>query len=190
MKQILVEGFDYHDLVGQIFPEISVDEYSAKMGSDDNIVTLAFTVKGKAVGEDLSDWFERGYIWVLDAQVSEGEITPGKYLVFVEIDRRMAVPERIVQLIEDLETLTDMPLSEWTIEVDDEKHKNPTVEVLKSKIILSPHQYREKYGTEEEQEKKDDNKIDEMKNLSGLDPSKKFKEPDSLLKDFIAKAGL
>lgn len=187
MKKILVEGFNYHDLVDQIFPKISVDEYSAKMGSDDDIVTIAFTVKGKAVGEDLSDWFERGYIWVLDAQVSEGEISTGKYLVFVEIDRRTAVPERIVQLIEDLETLTDLPLSEWTIEIEDEEY-NVTPEILREKIILSPHEYREKYGTEEE--KKEDNKIDEMKNLSGLDSGKKFKEPDSLLKDFIAKAGL
>ncbi len=98
-KRILNEGLDYHDLVGQMIPEVTVDEYAAKMGEDDEIVTLAFTVKGKQVGEDLSDWFERGYDWVLDAQVSDGELVPGKYLVFVEMNRRTSTPERIIELL-------------------------------------------------------------------------------------------
>ena len=89
MSNILNEGFDYHDLVNQIIPEITIDEYAAKMGDDDEIVTLAFTVKGNQVGEDLVDWFERGYDWVLDAQVSEGEVKPGQYLVFVEMNREL-----------------------------------------------------------------------------------------------------
>jgi hypothetical protein len=72
------------------------------MGKDSEIVTLAFTVKSEAAGNDLSDWFERGYDWVLDAQVSEGEIKPGQYLVFVEMNRRSSVPKRIIELLEDL----------------------------------------------------------------------------------------
>lgn len=185
MKKILNEGLDYRDLVGQVIPEVTVDEYAAKMGSDDDIVTLSFMVKGEAVGNDLVDWLERGYSWILDAQTSEGEVTPGKWLVFVEMDRRSNVPERIIQIIEDLETLTDIELDEWTIIVDDEKLK-PEVGTLKSKMILSPHLYREKHGSEDDEE----DKINEMRNLSGLKSKKKSVEPDSLLKDFIAKAGL
>lgn len=158
MKKFLNEGFDYHDLVNQIIPEVQVDEYSAKMGSDDEIVTLSFTVKGRQVGEDLVDWFERGYDYVLDAQVSDGEITSGKYLVFVELNRRSTVPERICELIDDMVTLTDLPLKEWTIKVDDEPY-DADVEQLKSVIVLSPHQYR----MENEEE------INEMRNLSGLE---------------------
>lgn len=183
MKKILVEGFDYHDLVDQIVPEIEVDEYSAKMGSDDDIVTVSFTVKGQQVGEDLVDWLERGYTWILDAQVSEGEVKPGNWLVFVEMDRRTSVPDRIIEMIEDLETLTDLKLDEWTIKIDDESYK-PEVNILKSKIILSPHLYREKHGIEDEEG------LNEMRNLSGISIKKKFNNPDNLLKDFIAKAGL
>ena len=183
MKKILVEGFDYHDLVDQVIPEVEVDEYSAKMGSDDDIVTVSFTVKGQQVGDDLVDWLERGYPWILDAQTSEGEIRPGQWLVFVEMDRRTSVPARIIQMIEDMETLTDLSVDEWTIIVDEEKLK-PDEAVLKSKIILSPHLYREKHGIEDEEG------LNEMRNLSGIDSKKKFKEPDNLLKDFISKAGL
>lgn len=189
MREVLVEGLNYRDLLDQVVPEVSVDEYSAKMGSDDDIITLAFTVKGKTVGEDLSNWFERGYEWVLDAQVSEGEVRPGKYLVFVEMERRTSAPDRIIQMIEDLETLTGLALDDWTIIVDDTEYENIQADILKSNLILSPHQYREIHGSEDEEEQ-EDIKIDEMKNLSGLESSKKFKEPDSLLKDFVAKAGL
>lgn len=184
MKQQLVEGLDYRDLVNQIVPQISIDEYAAKMGSDDDIVTLSFIVKGNQVGDDLVEWFERGYDWILDAQTSEGEISPGKNLVFVELDRRSSVPERIVQMIEDLETLTDLKLKDWKVVIDDEEYKlDPTI--IKSKVILSPHLYRQKHGTED---KEDD--LNEMRNLSGIDSKKKHKEPDNLLKDFVAKAGL
>ncbi len=185
MKQILVEGFDYLDLLNQIEPKVTVDEYAAKMGSNDDVVTLAFTVKGHQVGDDLSDWFERGYNFILDSQVSEGEIRPGKYLVFVEMDRRSTVPERIVQILDDLETLTDLPLEDWKVIIDDEEYE-PTEEIIKSKMILSPHRYREVFGDEDENEEK----IDEMKNLSGINPKKKFKDPDTELKNYIAKAGL
>jgi len=175
----LFEGFDHKDLENQVMPTISVDEYSAKMGSDDEIVTLAFTVKGELASNDLVSWFERGYSWVLDAQVSEGEITFGKYLVFVELDRRSKVPERIVELVEDLQTLTSIPRKDWTVTVDDEDY-DCDEEQLRQVIILSPHLYRQKQETE----------LNEMREISGIQTHNVFQEKDSLLKDFISKAGL
>jgi len=93
----LFENLDHHDLIGQIIPIVSVDEYAAQAGSDDEIVTIAFTVKGDQASQDLCDWFERGYDWILDAAVSEGEYTPGRNLVFVEIPRRTTTPARIIE---------------------------------------------------------------------------------------------
>ena len=110
MSKILNEGLDYHDLEGIVIPRLTVDEYAAQMGKDSEIVTIAFIVKNKQAGEDLSDWFERGYDFVLDAQVSDGELSSGKYLVFVEMNRRTTVPERIITLLDDLETLTALPV--------------------------------------------------------------------------------
>jgi len=179
MTRILTEGFDYRDLQGQIDPTISVDEYAANMGDDDEIVTLAFTVKGQQASEDLVDWFERGYDFILDSEVSDGQVSKGKYLVFVEMNRRTAVPERIVELIEDLQTLTDLPLEDWTITVDKKDYK-PDVYQLRNVIILSPSKYRQMH----------DEDLNEMRNTAGLDHQKVFKEQDSLLRDFISKAGL
>lgn len=179
MSRIINEALDYHDLVNMVVPIITVDKYEAKLGEDDEIVTITFTVKGKQVGDDLVDWLERGYDYILDAQTSEGEVSPGKWLVFVEMDRRTKVPERIVEMIEDMVTLTDLPLKDWTVIVEEEEYE-VDVGILKSKLILSPHQYRQIKETD----------LNEMRELSGLQPKNIFTEKDNLLKDFIAKAGL
>lgn len=181
MKQILNEGLDYMDLEGQLLPRISVDEYSAKMGKDSEIVTVAFTVKSEAAGNDLVDWLERGYNFVLDASLSEGEITPGKHLVFVEMNRRTTVPERIVEMLNDLETLTGMTAKDYTVEIDDEDY-DADEGILKQKIILSPKDYR----VEEEREEE----LNEMRTVAGLETTKIHNTQDIELKNFKAIAGL
>ena len=182
-KTILNEGLEYHDLEGQMLPIVTVDEYAAHMGNDSEIVTLAFTVKSEAAGNDLVDWFERGYDWVLDAQVSEGEVKPGQYLVFVEMNRRSSVPKRIIELLDDLETLTAVPVKDWTIVVDDEEH-SPEEDVLKQVITISPHDYRETEEVEEEE-------INEMRERAGLEVKAIHADKqDADIKAFKSMAGL
>jgi len=175
----LNENLDHHDLVGQITPTISIDEYAAQAGSDDEIITLAFTVRGDQASQDLSDWFERGYDWILDAAVSDGEYIPGKNLVFVEIPRRSTAPARIIELIEDLETLIDIPLTEWTVKFNGEEY-DADAEQLKSLLMLSPHDYR--IAHEED--------LNEMREIAGLPAKNVHGKQDALLRDFLAKAGL
>ena len=183
MSKILNEGLDYHDLEGIVIPRVTIDEYAAQMGKDSEIVTLAFIVKNKQAGEDLSDWFERGYDFVLDAQVSDGELSSGKYLVFVEMNRRTTVPERIVTLLDDLETLTDIPLKDWTVIVDDEEYE-PDIEVLEQVITISPHQYREEVEPDEEE-------LNEMRERAGLEVKALHADKqDADIKAFKAMAGL
>ena len=182
-KTILNEGLDFHDLEGQMIPTVTVDEYAAHMGNDSEIVTLAFTIKSEAAGNDLVDWFERGYDFVLDAQVSEGEVKPGQFLVFVEMNRRSSVPKRIIELLDDLETLTAIPVKDWTIVVDEEEH-SPEEDILKQVITISPHDYRETEEVEEEE-------INEMRERAGLEvkPIHTDKQ-DADIKAFKAMAGL
>ena len=182
-KTILNEGLDYHDLEGQMIPTVTVDEYAAHMGNDSEIVTLAFTIKSEAAGNDLVDWFERGYDFVLDAQVSEGEVKPGQYLVFVEMNRRSSVPKRIIELLDDLETLTAIPVKDWTIIVDEEEH-SPEEEVLKQVITIIPHDYREEVEVEEEE-------LNEMRERAGLEVKVIHADKqDAEIKAFKSMAGL
>jgi hypothetical protein len=180
-KRIINEGLDYLDMVDQIEPTVSVDEYAAKMGKDSDIVTLAFIVKSEAAGNDLVDWFERGYDWILDSSISDGELSPGRYLVFVEMKRRTKVPERIVELIDDLETLTELTPNDWTISINDEDY-DADPEVLKQVITISPHEYREENEDEEE--------LNEMRRRAGLETVNLYGKPDSEIQAYIAMAGL
>jgi hypothetical protein len=180
MKKIINEGLDYHDLAGQMDPVITVDEYAANMGKDSEIVTISFVTHSEAAGNDLADWFERGYDYVLDAEVSEGEISPGRYLVFIEMNRRSTVPARIIELINDLETLTDLPLKDWTIKIDDEEYE-PDEAVLKQKITISPHEYRKNVENEEE--------LNEMREIAGI-PTKPVHQQDEYIRTIKSMAGL
>ena len=179
MNKLLTEGIDFKDFVGQILPTISIDEYEARTGTDDETVTVAFIVKGKTASQDLAAWFEKGYDYVLDAQVSKGEVSRGKHLVFVEMERRIKTPERIIELLEDLETLTALELSDWTIEINDTEI-NADVGEIKSQLIVSPSEYR----------KNKEEDLNEMRKLSGVEPHQIFTEQDFEIKNFKAMAGL
>jgi hypothetical protein len=178
---IIKESLDYMDMVGQIEPKVSVDEYAAKMGPDHEVVTLSFIVKSSLAGEDLVSWFEKGYDFVLDASTSEGELAPGKYVVFVEMDRRSKVPQRIIEMLTDLETLTDMPVNEWQVKIDDEEYP-VSEDIIREKVILNPNVYKA--------EKNKDNELNEMRKAAGLEPKKLYDSKDALLKNFIMAAGL
>ena len=186
MTKILSEGLDYHDLEGQLEPVVSVDDYAAHMGEDCDIVTLAFIIRSERAGQDLVDWFERGYDWVLDAQVSEGELRPGRYVIFVEMARRTTVPERIIELLEDMITLTDIPLKDWTVKIDDEEY--PAEEdVLRQVIVLSPHAYREE---SEEVDNETEEGLNEVRVAAGLPVKNIYNADDTEMKNFKAIAGL
>ena len=178
--KIINEGLDYHDMKGQIDSKVTVDEYAAKMGKDSDIVTVTFQTNSRLAAEDLVSWLEIGYDYILDASVSDGEIEPGKFLVFVEMKRKHSVPKKIVEILEDLKTLTDMDLEDYTIVVDEQKYK-PDIDKLKEVIILSPFDYskiKEKEG-----------ELNEMRQIAGLE-SKKIYEEDTYIKNIKSMAGL
>ena len=66
---------------------IEIDSYKSKMGNDADIVTLAFSIHGNEPAKDLENFIEKGYPFVLDADVTSGEQSDGTYKVFVEIER-------------------------------------------------------------------------------------------------------
>jgi len=179
-KKIINEGLDYHDMIGQVTPDITVDEYKAKMGKDSDVVTLTFKVNSKLAGQDLTTWLETGYDYVLDASVSDGEIKPGQYLVFVEMDRRSSVPKRIVEILEDLKTLTDLSVEDYKIRIDDSVYQ-ADIETLKKAIITSPIEYKKS--------KEKDKDLNEMRNLANLD-SKIIHDNDAYIKYIKSMAGM
>lgn len=168
------------DMKDQVENLVTVDEYAAKMGKDKDIVTVTFTTNSKLAAQDLVTWFERGYDFVLDASVSDGELEPGKWLVFVEMDRRSKVPNRIITLLSNLETLTDLKLKDWVIEVEGEECKADE-DVIREKMVLNPNEYK--------MEKETDEELNEMRLRAGLDVKTTYVE-DEYIKNLKAIAGM
>lgn len=179
-NKILNEGLDYHDLKGQLEPKLTVDEYAAKMGKDSDIVTITFIVNSKLAANDLVNWLEIGYDYILDASISDGEIEPGKWLVFAEMKRRTSVPKRIIEILNDLETLTDIKTKDYTIQVNDEDY-SADEEALSKVIQLSPHEYRKNKEHQEE--------LNEFRKIANI-PSKNMFEDNEYKKYLKSLAGL
>ena len=192
--KILNETLDYGDFKGEMEPTVSVDEYSAKMGKDKDIVTLAFTVNSKQCGEDLTSWLETGYDYILDSAVSDGEVDKGQWLVFAEMNRRTSVPERIVEVLEDLEGLTSFKLDDWKIKVNDKIYKADK-DALSNVIELSPKEYA-RLKRKEEKEEKAGEELNQMRDIANLERpvDTSAEEPvqpmDTELKEFVNRAGL
>lgn len=96
---------DLHDLVLPIF---EVDSYKSKMGEDEDIVVVSFSVKENQAAKDLVDFIEKGYDFVLDADATTGEIDTGMYKVFVEIERNRYVNKQIMEILDGVGKIANM----------------------------------------------------------------------------------
>lgn len=147
----LFEGLDHGDLKRLITPVLSIDQFKSKMGNDSDIIVLGFIVNGKEPARDLMSFIERGYDWVLDADISSGELDDGQYFVFVEFERSIEAPENINALVEDILNLTEQDIDEWTFEYrKDKRDKKISVNELANSMPLTPNAYRANFGSEEE----------------------------------------
>ena len=100
----LREG-DLRDMMDNVF---EIDSFASKMGADKDIVTLSFSLKEKAPADDLMNFLERGYGFILDADVTTGEQSDGTYKVFVELQRNKDVHENILEIINGVKNLSEM----------------------------------------------------------------------------------
>ena len=166
----LFEGLESGDLKRLIHPELHIDEFRSKLGDDEDVVVVSFKVDTKEPANDLVAFIEKGYDWVIDADISSGEIDDGSYIVFVEIDRDSQAAENIMSLMEDLMNVTDQDISDWRVRYY-KAHKETTLslEALEKLIPSTPEEYRRLYGQEE---------IDKIKTAAGVDVDTKAPKND------------
>lgn len=128
---------DLRDLVYHI---MEIDSYKSKMGSDQDIITMSFSVKTKEAADDLESFLEKGYDFVLDADATSGETSDGTYKVFVEIERHKDAPGQILEIANGIKNLCDMDnlkfryYKNWRSVAVDEKN-------LAEMIPVDPDQY-------------------------------------------------
>lgn len=157
---MLSEGLEKNDLKRLVKPELHIDEFQSKMGKDEDIIVLSFKVNGRAPANDLVNFIEKGYEWVVDADISAGEMDDGDFLVFVECDRTPESADEIIKMLADVTKLTDQNLEDWKLQF----RSNPnlvdaTTENIQSNLALTAQDYIARHG---------DKKLDEMRTAAGV----------------------
>lgn len=99
-------GLRQHDLKDLVEKVFEIDSFKSKMGDETNIVTISFSLSTKEAADDLANFYERGYDFILDADPTSGEQRDGTYKVFVEIERDKDIHQNIVDMLHGLEQLT------------------------------------------------------------------------------------
>lgn len=174
----LFEGLQYKDLEGILKPTIHVDEFSSKMGDDEDVIVLSFFVRDKQAAKDLVSWFEKGYDFVLDADRSPGELKPNRYLVYVELRRRSSVPQKIQELLDDLNTLTEFEPSDWMVHYNDGRFEW-NEDTFAQQVPLTPDAYRQQHQGD----------LNEWRTAAGI-PERRIHEVRRDLQDLQAAAGI
>jgi hypothetical protein len=153
MNNIINEGLRPKDLENLVFPIFEVDSFKSKMGEDPDVCVISFYVKERQPARDMMEFIEKGFNFVLDADVSSGENNKGDYHVFVELNRTPKIVEQIEDVIYGLKKLTG--IDSWKFKY----HKSKDIlevskENLSKNIPLSPKLYEERIVK---------NKVEEMK---------------------------
>ena len=175
----LSESLAFKDLDGLMKPTIHVDEFSSKMGDDDDIIVVSFFVRDPQAAKDLMNWFEKGYDFVVDADRSPGEIKPNRYLVYVELRRRSTAGGHVEQLLNDLNTLTEFDVDDWSMH-----YKGKDVpfsrDTFDSMVPLSPRAYRDRYERD----------LNEVRSAAGLPVVASYDRRDPALQSIQSAAGI
>jgi hypothetical protein len=175
----LSESLAFKDLDGLMKPTIHVDEFSSKMGDGDDIIVVSFFVRDQQSAKDLMNWFEKGYDFVVDADRSPGEIKPNRFLVYVELRRRSTAGGHVEQLLNDLNTLTEFDVDDWSMHY---KGKNVPFsrDTFDSMVPLSPRAYRDRYERD----------LNEVRVAAGLPVVVNYDRKDPALQSIQSAAGI
>ncbi len=159
-NQIIAEGLEAGDLARLIHPELHIDEFKSKLGDDEDVIVISFKVDGKEPATNLVAFIEKGYSWVIDADLSSGEMDDGSYIVYVELDRNSDANQNIIDLVNDILNLTEQELSDWRVRYyKAHKERELSIEALNDLVPTSPEQYVKLYGQQD---------IDQLKTAAGL----------------------
>lgn len=126
----LLEGLRTSDLKHCISELFNIDRYSSKMGEDQDVVVINFTARDKNSASDLMEFIEKGFPFILDADMSTGEEYNGKYQVFAEIQRTRNIGEQIELLMNGVSQLCDC--FNWQFQYQKENKK---IEFSRENII-------------------------------------------------------
>lgn len=181
----LRENLEHDDLARLVHDELHIDDFKSKLGADKDICVISFKIAGKEPALDLINFLEKGFDFIIDADVSSGEMNDGDYVAFVEIERGDELPQQIYDMIDILGNVTGQKCQDWRVRYYHDRQDHPLeVDVLKNLIPLSAGEYLRRFPEEEP-----DREIDKVRTAAGL--KSKIKAPKNDFTDQLkAAAGI
>ncbi len=185
----LFEGMEAGDLKRLLSNIVGIDKYVSKLGDDEDVIVLSFEVGGKEPATDLMNFVERGYDWVLDADVSSGELDNGSYITFIEMERDKNAPKNILELAEDICRLSEQKIDEWEFNYHkDSRHFPLDIQNLKKVIPLNAKDYNIKHPDPDDEEFNKD--LEAMMETARVPIKKKNHSRDDDMDRLRSRAGL
>jgi hypothetical protein len=133
-------GLRENDLKHMLHNVFEIDSFKSKMGDDQDIVTMSFSLRDKAPADDLVKFLEGGYSFILDADATAGEQSDGTYKVFVELERNRHVHEHIYEVLDGVKKISGVDNLKFRY-YKNFKSKDATMENLDTHIPKDPNNY-------------------------------------------------
>jgi hypothetical protein len=133
-------GLRAGDLREMIYEIFEIDSFASKMGDDQNIITLSFSIKTKEAADDLVSFLEKGYDFILDADVTAGEQSDGTFKVFVELERSRSAHEQISEVVDGIKKLAEKDRLKFRYYKDFRSHE-ATLENIQQYVPEDPDNY-------------------------------------------------
>ena len=130
--------YDLRNFVSRI---VEIDSFKSKIGDDEDIIVIAFTVDHEDPAKDLENFIEMGYDFVLDADVSPGELDDGTYKVYVEFERTRHAADQIREVLDGVEKITGIDNFKFRY-FKSFKSQDATLENLETSIPKDKESYR------------------------------------------------
>jgi hypothetical protein len=110
------------------------------MGKDEDIVVISFKTKYRDPAADLVNFLEKGYDFILDADVTAGEQSDGTFKVFVELERNRNVHEEISEIVDGIKKLSEKDKLKFRYYKDFRSHE-ATLENIQQVVPEDPDNY-------------------------------------------------
>jgi hypothetical protein len=173
------------DLIDTVLKRVSVDEFTPKTGTPEEVSVVGFYVTENSVGQDLYRFINNGVVEVRDVEVSPNPDLDNYYMVFVEMDRTPELIEQINKLLCDIENITEQ--MNWQVKtylMDDYQDWCTLKDQNQGYIPTSPEAYVTKEVFDEGLAQLEQARLQEEADLQAQDNSQnilKFLENSSLL---------
>lgn len=132
----MTNGLRKGDLRNLVRPYCTIDRIQPKLDASNIVVQFYINRGNEDAAYDLSNFIEKG-TWqdVIDTEVSEVPNKDGEYVVFMEVPRTVKFVEDFIELVKDINDLSELEENEWEFKILSNEDILPMTEKILKKVV-------------------------------------------------------